>query len=241
MVFSIASRSVQAASRRAVTAAVPTARTAALTPARFYSDKSSPEAKASSLIDMLPGNSLVSKTTWVTLGAGLTAFTVSNELYVANDETVIAAGFLVFAFLIGKAVSKPYSNWADSTIEKYTNILNEARAGHTKAVQDRIDTVAKQKDVVGSTKELYNLAKDTVNAEQEAFELKQRVQMSAEIRNVLDSWSRYEAQQRESEQKMLTESVIMNVQKALLEEKTQKQVLDGALGDLEKLVKDKAI
>lgn len=77
----------------------------------------SPEAKASSIIDALPGNSLISKTTWVTLGAGMTAFAVSNELYVANDETVIMAGFLIFATLIGRAVSKPYTEWADSTIE----------------------------------------------------------------------------------------------------------------------------
>lgn len=60
---------------------------------------------------------MVSKTTWVTLGAGLTAFAVSNELYVANDETVILAGFLIFATLLGRAVAKPYTEWADSTIE----------------------------------------------------------------------------------------------------------------------------
>ena len=76
----------------------------------------SPEAKASSIIDSLPGNSLISKTTWVTLGAGLTAFGVSNELYVANDETVILAGFLIFATLLGRSVSTPYRDWADATI-----------------------------------------------------------------------------------------------------------------------------
>lgn len=76
-----------------------------------------PEAKAASILDALPGNSLISKTTWVTLGAGLTAFTVSNELYVANDETVILAAFLIFATFVGRATAKPYTDWANATIE----------------------------------------------------------------------------------------------------------------------------
>ena len=76
-----------------------------------------PDAKAASLLDALPGNSLVSKTTWVTLGAGLTAFTVSNELYVANDESVILAAFLIFATFVGRATAKPYTEWANSTID----------------------------------------------------------------------------------------------------------------------------
>ena len=45
----------------------------------------------------------------MTVGAGLTAFTVSNELYVANDETVITAGFLIFAYIVGRAVVSPYT------------------------------------------------------------------------------------------------------------------------------------
>ena len=94
----------------------------ALAGARFYSDSAyrltsepTPETRAASILDALPGNSFVSKTTWVTLGAGLTSFAVSNELYVANDETVILGGFLVFLTLIARSVSKPYTEWADAT------------------------------------------------------------------------------------------------------------------------------
>ncbi|CCV00361.1 unnamed protein product [Malassezia sympodialis ATCC 42132] len=213
----------------------------AAAPARFYSDKPTPEAKASSIIDALPGNSLISKTTWVTIGAGLTAFAVSNELYVANDETVILAGFLVFATLIGRTVSKPYANWANSYIEKISNILNEARQGHTKAIQTRIDAVNEKKDVVDITKAMYALAKDTVQAEKEAFELKQKTQLAAEVKAVLDSWVRFEAQEREAEQALLTETVIKKVADSLREEKSQKQILDSAVSEIEQLVKSKKI
>lgn len=176
----------------------------------------------------------MAKTTWVTIGAGLTAFAVSNELYVANDETVILAGFLVFATLIGRTLSKPYANWANSYIEKISNILNEARQGHTKAIQTRIDAVNEKKDVVDITKAMYALAKETVQAEKEAFELKQKTQLAAEVKAVLDSWVRFEAQEREAEQALLTETVIKKVADSLREEKAQKQILDNAVSEIER-------
>merc|ERR1711964_971015 len=246
MASRIASRSAQAATRRVLSASVPRqavmpASMMTSTPTRFYSDKPTPEAKATSIIDSLPGNSLISKATWGTLGAGLTAFGVSNELYVANDETVILAGFLIFATLLGRSVAKPYTNWADSTIAKISGILNEARSGHTQAIQTRIDSVNEKKDVVDVTKCLYDLAKETVQAEKEAFELKQKTQLAAEVKQVLDSWVRYEAQERDAEQRLLTETVIEKVTQTLRDDKTQKQILDGAVAEIEQLVKSKKI
>ncbi|WFD00481.1 atp4 subunit B of the stator stalk of mitochondrial F1F0 ATP synthase [Malassezia yamatoensis] len=227
MVFRIATRSAQAATRRAVAASL------TLEP--------TPDAKASSILDSLPGNSLISKTTWVTLGAGLTAFTVSNELYVANDETVILAAFLIFATFVGRATAQPYTDWANGAIEKIAGILNEARGKHTQAVQNRIEEVGKKGDVVETTKGLYELARATIDAEKEAFELKQRTDLAAEVKSVLDSWVRFEQQQREAEQNLVTESVIRKVAESLRDDKMQKQILESAVADIEKLVKDKKI
>lgn len=170
----------------------------------------------------------------MTLGAGLTAFGVSNELYVANDETVIFAGFLIFATLVGRATATPYRDWADATIAKISGILNEARSGHTKAIQTRIDSVNDKKDVVDATKGLFDLAKEAVQLEHEAFQLKQKTQLAAEVKQVLDSWVRYEAQEREAEQNLLTETVIKKVAETLREDKTQKQILDGAVSEIER-------
>ena len=140
-----------------------------------------PETRASALIDMLPGNSIVSKTTWVTVGTGLSALAISKELYVANEETVILVAFLIFATFIGRTVSGPYKEWADGQIEvseerrlrklsahtltrildpqKISGILNGARKEHTNAVQSRIDSVNEQRDVVDITKSLFAVAK----------------------------------------------------------------------------------
>lgn len=42
---------------------------------------------------------------------------ISKELYVANEETVILVGFLIFATIVGKAVVGPYKEWADGQIQ----------------------------------------------------------------------------------------------------------------------------
>ncbi|PWN91355.1 hypothetical protein FA10DRAFT_265217 [Acaromyces ingoldii] len=208
---------------------------------RFYADKTSPEAKASSLLDILPGNSLVSKTGWVTLGTGLSALAISKELYVANEETVILVGFLIFATLVGRSITGPYKEWADGQIERISGILNSARKEHTEAVQSRIDSVNQQRDVVDITKSLYAVAKETAQTEKEAFELSQRTAIASEVKSVLDSWVRYEAQEREEEQRQLAKSVIEKVLGSLKDDKLQKQILDNAVAEVEQLVKSKAI
>lgn len=79
--------------------------------------EAAPEKRASALLDLLPGNSLISKTSWVTLGTGISALAISKELYVANEETVVLAGFLIFATLVGKQLAAPYAEWADGQIK----------------------------------------------------------------------------------------------------------------------------
>lgn len=84
---------------------------------RGYADKPAPEKRATALLDLLPGNSIVSKTGWVTAGTGISALAISNELYVVNDETVILAGFLIFATLLGRTLSGPYQEWAQGQVD----------------------------------------------------------------------------------------------------------------------------
>ena len=115
MSFRVAARRVPTLALARPTVAPRTA--ASVAAIRLYSDKPSPEARASSILDALPGNSLVSKTGWVTLGTGLTAVAISKEIYVANEETVILVGSLIFSVLVGRAITGPYKEWADSQIE----------------------------------------------------------------------------------------------------------------------------
>lgn len=58
--------------------------------------------------------------------------------------------------------------------------------------------------------------------------------MAAELKQVLDSWIRYEQQAKEAEQAELAKSVIERVLKTLQDEKSQKDVLLGAVTELER-------
>ena len=63
-----------------------------------------PAEKASEIINKLPSShNLVTKTGTVILGSGLVAPAISQELYVVNEETVIAIGFFMLLGYIAKA------------------------------------------------------------------------------------------------------------------------------------------
>ncbi|KAG0663560.1 atp4 subunit B of the stator stalk of mitochondrial F1F0 ATP synthase [Rhodotorula mucilaginosa] len=214
----------------------------ALAPVRFQStSQPAPAAKASALIDALPGNSLVSKTGIVTLTAATTAAAISNELFVLNEEVVILGSFAIFLGYVSSLVREPYREWADGQIQKVKDILNTSRAAHTSAVQERIDSVAELKDVEGLTKSLFAISKETAELEHETFRLKQQAAIAAEIKSVLDSHVRYEAQLREQEQRDLVQTVLSNVQKQLTDKKLQRDILLSSVAEVEELVKSKAI
>jgi F-type H+-transporting ATPase subunit b len=200
-----------------------------------------PKVKANALIDALPGNSLVSKTGWITLTTAVSAAAISNELFVLNEEVVILGSFVVFIGYLSTLVREPYREWADGQIQKVKDILNVSRASHTDAVKSRIDAVSEMKDVEALTKTLFELSKQTAALEHETFTLRQKSAITAEVKSVLDSWVRHEAQIREAEQRDLVETVLANVQAQLQDKKLQRDILLAGVAEIESLVKSKAI
>ncbi|TFK48472.1 hypothetical protein OE88DRAFT_1664302 [Heliocybe sulcata] len=201
-----------------------------------------PAEKAAEIINSLPSSpNLVTKTGTVLLGTGAVATAISQELYVVNEETVVAAGFLIMLTFIAKSIQGPYREWAEGHISRIKGILDGARAEHTQAVKDRISSVEQMKDVVSITQGLFALSKETAQLEAETFVQQQKVLLAQEAKAVLDSWVRFEQQQKESEQAELAKSVIDKVMRDLTNEKTQRDILANAIAEVEQLVKSKAI
>jgi hypothetical protein len=90
------------------------------------------------------------------------------------------------------------------------------------------------KDVVPLTTQLFEMSKETAKLEATNFELRQKVVLASELKQVLDSWVRFEQGQKQSEQEQLVKAVIEKVTKALGEEKTQKDILLSALTEVER-------
>ncbi|KAF4981085.1 hypothetical protein FZEAL_3061 [Fusarium zealandicum] len=199
-----------------------------------------PKKKAQSIIDALPGSSLLSKSAILSSTAALSVYAISNEYYVMNEETIIAVCLLsVWGGLI-KYGGPAYKEWAEAQNNKIKNILNSARADHTEAVKGRIEDVKQMGSVVEITKNLFAVSKETAKLESEAFELEQKTALAAEAKTVLDSWVRYEGQVKQRQQKELAESVIAKVQKELENPKVLQQILQQSVADIEKIVASKA-
>ncbi|PWI74267.1 ATP synthase subunit 4 [Purpureocillium lilacinum] len=220
--------------RRAVPAISAAVRNASNVPAE------EPKKKAQSIIDALPGSSLLSKTAILSSAAGLSVYAISNEYYVMNEETVVAFCLLAVWGGIIKYGGPAYKEWAESQNEKIKNILNSARADHTEAVKNRIEDVKQMGGVIDITKTLFEVSKETAKLEAQAFELEQQTALAAEAKTVLDSWVRYEGQVKQRQQQELAASIIAKVQKELENPKVLQQILQQSVADVEKIVSSKA-
>ncbi|GAO19854.1 uncharacterized protein UV8b_02054 [Ustilaginoidea virens] len=199
-----------------------------------------PKKKAQSIIDSLPGSSLLSKTAFLSSAAGLSIYAISNEYYVMNEETVVAICLLAVWGGLIKYGGPGYKEWAESQNQKIKNILYSARADHTEAVKGRINDVKQMTGVVDITKALFEVSKETAKLEAKAYELEQQTALAAEAKAVLDSWVRYEGQVKQRQQKELAASIIAKVQKELQNPKVLQQILQQSVADVEKIVSSKA-
>ncbi|OAA64311.1 ATP synthase subunit [Niveomyces insectorum RCEF 264] len=212
--------------------ALTTVRPASNTPSVPTED---PKTKAQSILDALPGNSLISKSAILSSGAGLSIYALSNEYYVVNEESVVAFALIAVWGALIKYAGPMYKQWAESQNEKIKGILNAARADHSQAVHNRIADVEQMSGVIDITKTLFEVSKETARLEAQAFELEQKTAIAAEAKAVLDSWVRYESQVKQRQQKELAESVIAKVKKELENPKALQQILQQAVADVEKI------
>ncbi|CAI7597561.1 ATP synthase subunit 4 [Penicillium manginii] len=199
-----------------------------------------PAKKAQSILNAVPGNSLVSKTATLSAAAGISIAAISNELYVMNEETVAAFCLLSVFTAVAKYGGPAYRQWAEGQVQKHKDILNAARADHTSAVQSRIDNVKEMSGVVEVTKQLFAVSKETAQLESQAYELDQRTALAAEAKQVLDSWVRYESQVKQRQQKELADSIIGKIQKELENPKVLQQILQQSVADVERIMSAKA-
>jgi F-type H+-transporting ATPase subunit b len=153
-----------------------------------------------------------------------------------------------------KFLKEPYKNWAETNIQKIKSVLDKSRSEHTQVVKDRINSVEQMKDVVPLTQALFALSKvrstpffqsslmilrgidlqETAQLEADAFVQRQKVALASEVKSVLDSWVRFEQQAKESEQAELVKSVIAKVLSSVKDEKTQREILNGAIVEVER-------
>lgn len=194
-----------------------------------------PKEKAASIVDALPGNSLLSKTGVLATSAAAAIYGISNELLIIHDETILVVTFGAFAALCAKAVAPLYTEWADGEVKKVNDLLNESRSKHVNAVKDRVLAVSQLKDVVATTKSLFAVSKETAQLEANAFELKQKIAVAAEAKSTLDSWVRFEQAQRQMEQEQLIKSVLEKVNAEIATPKFQDKVLAESVAEVEKL------
>ncbi|KAJ1721644.1 atp4 subunit B of the stator stalk of mitochondrial F1F0 ATP synthase [Coemansia erecta] len=237
MALRIATKNIPALAQRGFAMRLTPAGVSAIRAYSTQNERQPAEQKANSIIDALPGNSLVAKTGFFAGATGLTALLISKEIYVVNEETILVVAFGSILAVLYKAIKEPYASWADSSLKAIEDLLTGARGEHKAAMLNQIEAKSKLKDIVAYTKDLFGMSKQIATMNAESFELQQKVAMNAEIKSVLDSWVRYESSVRENEQKALADKVMGNVRSQLTSPKTQEEIIAQCLRDIQSIVK----
>ena len=215
------------------------------------STQKDPKEAAQGILNALPGNSLVTKTAYLSAGAGVSIAAISNELYVVNEESIVMLSLLTIYWAVYNYAGPMYKDWAQGQSDKYKNILNAARDDHTHAVKSRISSVNNLSGVIDITKDLFAVSKarsvkppvvkllltsiqETAQLEAQAYELEQKTALATEAKGVLDSWVRYEGQVKARQQKELADSIIAKIGKELENPKVLDQILKQSVVDIER-------
>lgn len=177
----------------------------------------------------------MSKTGILATTAAATIYGISNELLIIHDESILLLTFGAFTALCAKFAAPLYTEWADGEVKKVNDLLNSSRTKHVDAVKGRIDSVSELKDVVATTEQLFAISKQTAQIEAENFTLQQQIAVANEAKSTLESWVRFELQQRQLEQEQLIKAVLSKVNKEIENPKFQDKVLAESVAEVEKL------
>jgi F-type H+-transporting ATPase subunit b len=102
---------------------------------------------------------LASKAAILSAGAGVSIAAISNEIFVVNEEAVVALSLSTIFWAVAHYGGPAYAEWAKGQSEKVAGILNTARKNHTDAVQNRIASVTELGGVIDITKTLFEVSK----------------------------------------------------------------------------------
>lgn len=102
---------------------------------------------------------MVSKAAILSAGAGVSVAAISNELYVVNEESIVAFSLLTIFWAVAHYGGPMYKQWAEGYTAKVKGILNAARDEHTSAVKQRIESVQDLGGVIDITKNLFEVSK----------------------------------------------------------------------------------
>ncbi|XBW36489.1 hypothetical protein QEN19_002066 [Hanseniaspora menglaensis] len=181
----------------------------------------------------------VSKSTLVLTGVLGSVYIASSELLVWTPETLLAASFFTGIGILYATVGPSYKqakiDYRNFIIEK----LQKGRENHLDTVTKKIDEIKALENVHATTAKLYTASKETLELENEISKLQQIGALKSEIKQVLDSWVRYENNLKQEQQQLISKQVIESVNSKIEDKAFQSKILNESVEELEALLAKK--
>ena len=198
-----------------------------------------PVAKANSLLDLVPGNSLLTKTGVVATGVGLTAVAISKEFLLLHPETIVLGAFAGMVVFLHQQVTPIVANELDTRADEIRKHLNAAGDARKANLLNEIEATKGNTETVGITKEIFAISKDITVLQAQIRERELRRAIGTQIKFKLDYIAQLEAQKRQLEQQKVLEALRARVAEAIQDPKFQNELLKKVVVDLESLAVSK--
>jgi len=194
-----------------------------------------PKTQANALINAIPGNSMLTKTGVVALGAGLFAVGISKELILIHPETIIVGCFGGIVYLLSQQLAPVIKGELESYIDNIRKAVNENREKEIASFHDEIQKLKDVELAVPLTKELFSMHKEIVLMNKTLAEYNVRKNTINSIKSKMDAIAALEAQQRASEQGELLGLLRSRVMTAIKDPKFQENYLKKCISDIESM------
>lgn len=117
------------------------------------------KSKAGDLMNLVPGNNVLTKTGVLSLVAGLTAYGISKEVIVLHNETLLVVGTGVVLSLAYNKLSGPFQEWADSEREELRKKLNSSIETKKRFLNQQIEDARKASQIQQVIEGFYSASK----------------------------------------------------------------------------------
>ena len=192
-------------------------------------------AKANGLLDLVPGNSLLTKTGVVATGVGVAAVAISKEYLLLHPETIVLGAFAGMVVFLHQQLSPVVANELDTRADDIRKQLNVAGEQRKASLLSEIEATKGTTEVVAITKELFAITKDVATLQAQIRERELRRAIGAQFKAKLDYIAQLEAQKRILEQQKIVDNLRARISEAIQDPKFQTAVLTKCISDIESL------
>lgn len=159
------------------------------------------------------------KTANLTIGTGLMAGLIANDIYIFNEESLILMSFLLFSRFLYLKAGPPLREYLEAYAEGIRSKFVSSAVQEKEFLKSEIADLEGFRDYVDVAKSFCELKRETILLEAELHEVKQKYELMNSIKMSLNEHVRAANEKRENDRRLAVSNLIQSVMEELKDPK----------------------